>query len=124
MYQATALPVLPGIVSRPTPTPPVGNLHELFPETFGGVSYLPFVCVTYVPSIFVNKDHVHVKVLLVSVWFEQCVSMYHAGGGEYITSPFHQASKGICFTTRWITGKSSTQVSCTSSLKFDGDYGC
>jgi len=66
VYQATALPVLPGIVSRPTPTPPVGNLHELFPETFGGVSYLPFVHVRYVPSIFANKDCVHVKYC----WFQ------------------------------------------------------
>ena len=37
VFQATALPVMPRIISRPTPIPTLGNLHETYPETFGGV---------------------------------------------------------------------------------------
>ncbi len=37
-FQPTTLPAMPGIVSRPTPIPTVGNLQDVYPETFGGVS--------------------------------------------------------------------------------------
>ncbi len=37
VFQSTVLPVVPGIVARPTPIPTVGSLQELYPETFGGV---------------------------------------------------------------------------------------
>ena len=37
-FQSTVLPVVPGIVSRPTTIPPVGDLRDNYPETFGGVS--------------------------------------------------------------------------------------
>lgn len=37
-FQATALPVTPGIVNRTTVVPSVGNLQDLYPEKFGGVS--------------------------------------------------------------------------------------
>ena len=36
-FQSTVLPVIPGIVSRPTAIPTVGNLLDIYPETFGGV---------------------------------------------------------------------------------------
>ena len=37
-FQCTALPVLPGIMSRTTAIPSLGNLQDLYPENFGGVS--------------------------------------------------------------------------------------
>ena len=37
-FQSTVLPVMPGIVSRPTTIPPVGDLRDNYPETYGGVS--------------------------------------------------------------------------------------
>ena len=36
-FQFTVLPVVPGIVGRLTSIPTLGDLHELYPETFGGV---------------------------------------------------------------------------------------
>ena len=37
-FQATSLPVIPGVVSRTTAIPSLGNLQDLYPEKFGGVS--------------------------------------------------------------------------------------
>lgn len=37
-YQSTSLPFVPGIVTRTMSIPPLGDLHHLYPETFGGVS--------------------------------------------------------------------------------------
>lgn len=39
-FQATVLPVIPGIMSRTTAIPSLGNLQDLYPETFGGVRIL------------------------------------------------------------------------------------
>ena len=38
-YQSTTLPFVPGVVTRTTSIPPMGDLHLLYPETFGGVSF-------------------------------------------------------------------------------------
>jgi hypothetical protein len=39
-YQSTSLPFVPGIVTKTTSIPPVGDLHQLYPETFGGTHTL------------------------------------------------------------------------------------
>jgi len=46
MYYSTALPELLGINTTLSHMPTVGNLEELYPESFGGVSYLGFYYVT------------------------------------------------------------------------------
>lgn len=38
-FQATVLPVIPGIMSRTTAIPSLGNLQDLYPETYGGVRF-------------------------------------------------------------------------------------
>ena len=42
-YQSTSLPFVPGIVTRTMSIPPLGDLHHLYPETFGGVSITIFI---------------------------------------------------------------------------------
>ncbi len=39
-FQATVLPAIPGVISRTTAIPSLGNLQDLYPEKFGGVSFV------------------------------------------------------------------------------------
>ena len=42
---------MPGMISRPTSIPSMGNLQELYPETFGGVSTSHLLCIVFLTLI-------------------------------------------------------------------------
>ena len=58
-FQSTSLPVMPGMISRPTSIPSMGNLQELYPETFGGVSMIIeeiFIDYTFVAQVAIVHE--------------------------------------------------------------------
>ncbi|XP_064396222.1 spatacsin-like isoform X6 [Halichondria panicea] len=67
-FQPTALPAMPGIVSRPTPIPTVGNLQDVYPETFGGDYLLSRDSASSSSDVGVCAPYLQVGVAAVMEW--------------------------------------------------------